>query len=135
MMRSFPRALRFWTALVLLFYWSAIHVAPASAGLVPSQPSGVTAIASQRDADVVAVQRALEHRIVAQKLLDYGVRPDEVRARLDRLSDADLHTLASASKGLPSGADDGLGLIIGLLVVVLLVILILKLMNKEVIVR
>jgi hypothetical protein len=133
-MRFFPRPLRFWTALAMFVYWSGTVVAPAAAGLAPSQPTGVTAIASSRDADLVAVQRALEHRIVAQKLRDYGVAPEAVQARLASLDDQDLHTLATASKGLPSGGD-AIGLVIGLLVVAILVIVILKLMNKEVVIR
>ena len=133
-MRFFPRPLRFWTALLLLSWWSALHVSPAAAGLAPSQTSGVTAITSSRDADLIAAQRALEHRVVAQKLRDYGVSPEEAKARLATLSDEELHTLASASAGLPSGGDD-LGVLVTLLVIVLLVILILALLNKRVIVR
>lgn len=133
-MRAFPRPLRFWTALALALWWGALHAAPAGAALAPSRTSGATAIQSQRDADLVAVQRALEHRLVAQKLRDYGVSPDEVRLRLAAMSDEDLHTLASASKGLPAGGD-AIGALIGVLIVVLLVIVILKLLNKEIVVR
>jgi hypothetical protein len=133
-MRFFPRPLRFWTALVMLVYGCGLDVAPAVAGLAPSQPTGMTAIASSRDADVVVVQRALENRIVAQKLRDYGVAPEAVQARLASLDDQDLHTMATASKGLPSGGD-GIGVVVGLLVIVILVIVILKLMNKEVVIK
>jgi len=133
-MRSFPRTLRFWTALLMLFYWSAMHIAPAAAGLVPSRTSGETSVTSARDADLLIVERALEHKLVAQKLRDYGVAPNEVKSRLASLSDRDLHTLASASKGLPSGSD-GVGVLIGVLIVILLVIVILKLLNHQVIVR
>jgi hypothetical protein len=133
-MRSFPRILRFWTALFMLIYWGAMHVAPAAAGLVPSRTSGQTTVASARDADILVVQRALEHKLVAQKLRDYGVKPEEVQSRLASMSDQDLHTLASASKGLPSGGD-GLGALVTILVIVLLVIIILKLLTKEVVVK
>lgn len=133
-MRGFPRTLRFWTALLMLIYWGAMHVAPAAASLAPSRTSGQTSVSSARDADLLVVERALEHKLVAQKLRDYGVAPTEVKSRLASLSDQDLHTLASASKGLPSGGD-GLGALIAVLIIILLVILILKLMNKEVIVR
>lgn len=133
-MRSFPRTLRFWTALLMLFYWGATHVAPASAGLVASRLSGETSITSTRDADLVIVQRALEHKMVAQKLRDYGVVPEDAKARLASLSDEDLHTLASASKGLPSGGDS-LGTLLTIVLIVLLVILILKLLNREIVVR
>ena len=133
-MRFFPRPLRFWTALVMLVYWCGIDAAPAAAGLAPSQATAVTAIASTRDADMMAVQRALENRVVAQKLQDYGVAPRQVQARLASLDDRDLHTLATASRGLPSGGDAA-GAIIGLLIIAILVIVILKLMNKQVIIK
>jgi hypothetical protein len=133
-MRSFPRTLRFWTALLTLGWWGALHAAPAAAGLAPSRRSGVTAVAAARDADLLVVQRALEHKLVAQKLRDYGVSPDDVRARLGALSDQDLHTLATASRGLPAGSD-GLGALLTVLLIILLVIVILKLLNKEIVVR
>jgi len=133
-MRLVPKPLRIATALFLLLHFGLLNVAPAAAGLVPSRVSGETTIASSRDADLIAVRRALEHRLVAQKLRDYGVQPTEVEARLASMSEQDLHTLASASRGLPSGSD-GLGILVTVLVIVLLVILILKLLNKEIIVR
>ena len=133
-MRFFPRALRTWTALLLVLYWGGLDVAPAAAGLAPSRLSGTTEITSTRDADVQVIERALEHKLVAQKLHDYGVSPAEVRARLDRLSDADVHQLATASKGLPSGGD-GLGTLIAILVIIILVIVVVKLMNKEIVVK
>ena len=133
-MSLFPSRLRFWTALAVVSWSLGLQVAPAAAGLAPSQLSGATTIASTREGDLVIVQRMLENRVVAQKLRDYGVSPEEARLRVASLSDEDLHTLASASKGLPSGGD-GLGTLIALLVIVILVIVILKLMNKQIIVR
>ena len=133
-MRLFPRTLRFWTAVVVVAYWSALLVTPAAAGLAPSRTTGSTAIHSSRDAEIVMVQRMLENRVVAQKLKDYGVTPEQANLKVASLSDQDLHTLASASKGLPSGGDD-LGVIVTLLIIVLLVIVILKIMNKEVVVK
>ena len=129
-----PRRIRLWTVFLLLVGATVANAMPAFAGLAPSQPSGETSITSARDADVIAVQRALEHKVVGQKLRDYGLSPDQVRARLATMSDQDLHQLASATKGLPSGGD-GIDALIGLLIVVLLVIIILKLMNKEIVVR
>ena len=134
-MRSFPRPLRFFTALFMLIYLGAMHIAPAAASLVPSRTSGQTTVSSARDADLLVVERALEHKLVAQKLRDYGVQPGQVKSRLASMSDQDLHTLASASKGLPSGSDGALGALIAVLIVILLVIVILKLMNKQVTVR
>ena len=133
-MKSFPRRLRFWTGMLVVLSMSALDFSPALAALAPSQTTGVTAISSARDADMLVAQRAFENKIVAQKLRDYGVTPDEAQVRLANMSDEDLHTLASATKGLPSGGDSA-GALIGVLVVVILVIVILRLMNREVIVR
>ena len=134
-MRTFPRKLRFWTALIVVLCMSTLDFSPAMAGLAPSRTSGVTTIASARDADLLVAQRALENKIVAQKLRDYGVAAADAQLRLASMSDRDLHTLAIASKGLPSGGDGATGAIIGVLVVVILVIVILKLTNREVVVR
>ena len=133
-MNLFPRRLRFWTSLLVVLSLSALDFGPAVAGLAPSRVSGATSIASARDADMVMAQRALESKVVAQKLRDYGVAPADAQAQLASMSDADLHTLASASKGLPSGGD-GTGAIIGVLVIIILVVVVLKLMNKEVVVK
>jgi hypothetical protein len=133
-MKTFPLRLRYWTALVVALYLGALDIAPAAAGLVPSSLSGATAIASPRDADLLVAERALENKVVAQKLRDYGVSPADVQLRLASMSDRDLHTLASASKGLPSGGD-ATGAVIGILIVVILVIVILKLMHRQVVVR
>src|SRR4029453_17654341 len=117
-MSLFPRRLRFWTALLLVLSLSALDFGPAIAGLAPSRVSGTTSIASARDADMVMAQRALENKVVAQKLRDYGVSPADAQARLASMSDNDLHTLASSSKGLPSGGD-ATGAIIGVLVIII----------------
>lgn len=134
-MKRFPRMLRSWTALILVLCMTSLSVGPALADLAPSRTSGATGIASARDADLLVAQRALENKIVAQKLRDYGVAAEDAQLRLASMSDRDLHTLASASKGLPSGGDGATGAIIGVLVVVILVIVILKLTNREVVVR
>jgi len=133
-MDGFPKKLRFLTAALVILCMGVMEVAPAAAGLSPSRVSGTTSIASSRDADMLVAQRALENKVVAQKLRDYGLAPAEAQARLASMSDKDLHTLASATKGLPSGGD-GTGAIIGILVVVILVIVVLRLMNREVVVR
>jgi len=134
-MRTFPRKLRFWTTLAVVFCMSSLDFSPALAGLAPSRSSGTTAIASARDADMVLAQRMLENKVVAQKLRDYGVTAEDAQIRLASMSDQDLHTLASASRGLPSGGDGATGAIIGVLIVVILVIVVLRLMNREVVVK
>lgn len=134
-MTLISKPLRFWTTALVIVNMALIQVSPATAGLAPSRLSGVTQIASTRDADMLMAQRALENKVVAQKLRDYGVAPAQAQARLASMSNQDLHTLASASKGLPSGGDGATGAIIGVLVVVILVIVVLRLMHRDVVVR
>jgi hypothetical protein len=133
-MNGFPKRLRPWIALLVILCMSSLDFTPAFAGLAASSTSGTTTIASARGADLVAAQRALENKLVAQKLRDYGVSPGEAISKLASMSDQDLHRLASASKGLPSGGD-ATGAVIGVLVVVILVIVVLRLMNRQVVVR
>ncbi len=133
-MNRSSKRFRFWTAALLVVSMSVLEVGPAAAGLAPSRVSGTTSITSVRDADMVMAQRVLENKVVAQKLRDYGVTSADAQVRLASMSDQDVHTLASASKGLPSGGD-GTGAIIGVLVVVILVIVVLRLMNRQVVVR
>ena len=133
-MTTFPKVVRFWTALLVILCMSALDISPAAAGLAPSTASGAASVSSTRDADLLVAQRALENKMVAQKLHDYGVSPAEAQMKLASMSDQDLHRLASASKGLPSGGDAA-GAIIGVLVVVILVIVVLRLMNKQVVVK
>ena len=134
-MRTFPRKLRFGTALIVVLCMSTLNFSPALAGLAPSRTSGTTTIVAPRDADMLVAQRALENKIVAQKLRDYGVAAVDAQLKLVNMSDRDLHTLASASRGLPSGGDGTIGALIGVCVLVILVIVILRLMNRQVIVR
>ena len=83
--------------------------------------------------DLEKVQSLLENKIVVQKLVDYGVTPEQALAKVRGMSAQDLHRLASLTDRAAVGADGG-GLI-GLLVVIILVIVILKLLNKEVVIR
>jgi hypothetical protein len=103
----------------------------AEAGLIASHLSEAEA----RSEDLAKVQSFLENRIVVQKLVDYGVSPEEAKAKVEAMSAQDLHRLASLTDRAAAGTDDGLGLLIGLAILVILIIVILKLMNKEVVVR
>jgi hypothetical protein len=133
-MTKLPKPFRFWTILLMVLCMTSLSVQPAIAALAPSTRSGVTTIDSARSADLLVAPRALENRVVAQKLLDSGVSPDEARLKLASMSDQDLHRLATVSAGLPSGGD-GTGAVIGILVVIILVIVVLRLMNRQVVVR
>ena len=128
-------ALRFRIVWVVIAAFAIFSSAPPplQAALISSQLSGGQ-IVSERDTDLDTVRQALEHQLVAQRLADYGFSKEEVQFKLQSLSDAQLHQLASVADDLAAGAD-GLGIVVTVLVIVLLVILILKLSNKEIIIR
>lgn len=88
-----------------------------------------------RSADLEKVQSLLEKKVVVQKLMDFGVSPGDAMAKVRSMSDRDVHRLASLADRAGEGADDGLGLLIGLAVLIILVIVILRLTHKEVIIR
>ena len=128
-------ALRFRIVWVVIAAFAIFSSAPPplQAALISSQLSDGQ-IVSERDTDLDTVRQALEHQLVAQRLADYGFSKEEVQFKLQSLSDAQLHQLASVADDLAAGAD-GLGIVVTVLVIVLLVILILKLSNKEIIIR
>ena len=103
----------------------------AEAGVIASHLSGTEA----RSEDLAKVQSFLENKIVVQNLVDYGVSPEEAKAKIEAMNAQDLHRLASLTDRAAAGADDGLGLLIGIAILIILVIVILKLMHKEVIIR
>ena len=103
----------------------------AEAGLIASHLSEAEA----RSEDLWKVQSFLENKIVVQKLVDYGVSPEEAKAKVETMSAQDLHRLASLTDRAAAGTDSGIGILIGIAVLIILIIVILKLMNKEVIVR
>src|SRR5262249_996945 len=79
------------------------------------------------------IQRALETKIVEQRLRDWGLTPDEVGARLSQLSDEQVHQLATRLDALMPGGE--LGLIILLLVIAIIVVLVLYLTGHRVVVE
>jgi predicted PurR-regulated permease PerM len=80
------------------------------------------------------IQKALENKIVAQKLKEYGMSPQEVKEKLKSMNQEQLRLLANASQKLNAGGD-AIGLVIVALVIVLLVLFILRLTGKEVVIR
>ena len=103
----------------------------AEAGVIASSIED----AGSRVEDMAKVQSFLENKVVVQKLVDYGVSPAEATAKVKAMSAQDLHRLASLTDRAAAGADDGIGLLIGLAILIILIIVIFKLMNKEIVVR
>lgn len=117
---------------VLLFYFVvALIPSMGEASLIESRLSSGEQM-SQRTHQIESVRKALEHKIVAQKLADYGLAQEEVMARMNTLDDKQLHQLASLSHEIGGGDN---GTIIVVLLVLLLVILTLNLFGKRITIR
>ncbi|HSE57554.1 MAG TPA: PA2779 family protein [Nitrospiraceae bacterium] len=75
--------------------------------------------------DLEKVQKILEMKVVQQRLEDLGLSAEEAQNRLNRLSDAQLHLLASQIDQLfPGGIDHVLGTILTVLLIILVAVII-----------
>jgi Family of unknown function (DUF6627) len=84
---------------------------------------------SAREIDTEKVRRTLENKIVAERLRAHGLSKEEVIAKMDRMSDSQIHQLASLSARLPAGGASDLvfaattgvlvAIIIGLIITVI----------------
>ncbi len=133
MMRAFyarPLAVSLIVALLLLSSFAG----PAEAMFVTAAP-GETAqfglLSSERAADLAAVEKTLESKLVRQKLIDYGLTPSEALARVNALSDKQLHELATHMDSLQAGGDPG-DLFFGLLIVALLAVVLVYLVQGKI---
>ncbi len=108
---------------------------PAEAMFVPSashqETAASQAVSSGRAADLIKVQTALESKIVRQKLMDYGLSPDETMARVNMLSDEQIHQLAAHTDALQAGGD-AVGFIVGLVIVAILVVVLIYLVQGRI---
>jgi hypothetical protein len=94
-------------------------------------PRGLT---EARSADLAKVQAALESSVVKQRLLDYGLTPEETAKRLGALSDDQVHQFAAHMDAVQAGGDV-LGDVIVILLIVVIVIAILELTGHKVIIK
>ena len=95
--------------------------------IVPVQDHAV------RDADLAKVRAALESSTVKQRLVDYGLSPEEASKRVNLLTDEELHRFASDLDSVQAGGI--LGDVIFVLLVIVLVLVILELTGHRVVTR
>lgn len=120
-----------WLILTIAFCTLVYSFASAQADMIQSI-SGVDGN-SNRAQKIETIRRALENKLVRQKLKDAGLNTQDVDQQLATMNDEQIHTLAHASQDVLAGGDGGaLELVITLLIIAVLVILILKLMGKDI---
>ena len=133
-MASFRKAGWFFVLAVAMAGWMGVLGSlrgVAEAGVIASRLSE----AETRSEDMAKIQSFLENKIVVQNLVDYGVSAEEAKAKVEAMSEQDLHRLASLTDRAAAGTDSGIEILVGLAILVILIIVILKLMNKQVVVR
>jgi len=118
-------------AVVTVFCFFSLIPPNAEAFLVQSRLSSGELISERAD-QIATIQSALEEKIVSQRLQDYGLSKAEVIAKMDTLSDAQLHQLAGLSGDVGGGA---IGAVIGVLVIILLVVVILRVSDRRIVIQ
>lgn len=116
-MRPIERFVRPLSVLVLaVFLVTTLYWPAAQAAMV-----GTDAVLEARQAaqDRTRLRAALEREEVKSMLLARGVAPEQVQARVDSLTDAEVRRLAAHLDQMPAGGDA-----LGLLVFVFIVLLI-----------
>jgi hypothetical protein len=118
--------------LVLALVAISTAAGPAEAMLLPASPDAAPGTAAyDRATDLAMVQKTLESKELRQKLMDYGLTPEETEARISSLSDEQLHRLASNLDSVQAGGD-ALSFLLGLVIIALLVVLIIYLLEGRV---
>ena len=89
---------------------------------------------NMRQQDTATIKKVLEQKLVKQRLKVLGYSEDEVKARLDKLSDNELHRFATQLDTLTAGGD-ALGVLLAILVIVGIIALILFITGKRVVIQ
>lgn len=112
---------RFVRLLVLLFMTVQCLLVPAGhAGMISTDEM----LGREARADHMAsIDRLLQRQEAANAMARFGVAPEQVEQRLDRLTDAELARLAERADELPAGG------VVGTLVVILLLLIVLDLLG------
>jgi hypothetical protein len=97
------------------------------AGFSPSEVVNISTF--DRGEDLKKIQKVLELRMVSERLKEFGFTHEEIQARLDQLSDEEIHQFALSLGELKVGGD-GLGVVIAVLVIAILVVLLVFLLKK-----
>ncbi|MGE5172813.1 MAG: PA2779 family protein [Betaproteobacteria bacterium] len=115
-----------------LAFTMALITLPAQgwAMFIPNGQAGVA-----RQADMTSIQKTLESTVIKQRLMDYGLSSEEALAKINKLSDEQVHQFASRLDSLQAGADDGIDALVLVLFVAIIVVLVLEVTGHRVIVR
>ena len=127
------RGLNFVTVflVILTFVPVSLISTPARAAVTESQMIAPELNAStKREINEIKVRRALENKIVAEKLMSHGLTKEEVSQKISTMSDEQVHQIASLTDRIPAGGDGAVAVVVTLLVIAALVLLIIFLWKR-----
>ena len=96
----------------------------AHAMFVQAAPQAPAAQLSGRDADLAKIQKALESKVLRQRLMDYGLSPELALTKINALSSGQVHQFAAKIDALQAGGMRDSDFIIVLLLILLIVIIV-----------
>jgi hypothetical protein len=106
--------------IIVTFIAFSIISAPARAAMVDT---GEIFKQNQHDFSQKRINMFLERSEVHKHLVDWGINPDEAKARVDSLTDEEIENIASRMDQLPAGGD-AVGAIIGAALIVFIILLV-----------
>lgn len=125
------------TALALVFSMLIVGSVPKEGLAYVVGPDGdgrISILNNDRAVDLAKARAALESRLVSEKLHAAGLTNDEVKSRIEKLTDAELHQFASQIDALYPGGD--IITVVGVLLILALVILLgLKATGRKIVIK
>ncbi len=106
-------------ALIAVFFIAGT----SEAMFVPAAPQTQQAPLFDRAADLAKIQKALESKVLQQRLMDYGLTPEDALAKINGLPDGQIHQLAARIDALQAGGAGGNLIIILLLIIIIILII------------
>ena len=119
-------------AIILVVSMAFISIVPqVDAAFISSEASFSD---NMRQQDTATIKKVLEQKLIKQRLQALGYSGDEVTARLDKLSDNELHRFATQLDTIAAGGD-GLSVIVTILVIVGIIALVLFITGKRIVIQ
>ena len=129
MSRPFAKCVTWYLVLAMF----VIGIAPrVDAGLSPSEVIALSQ--ADRTSDLQKIQKILETKMIGKRLEQFGFSSDEIKARLSRLNDQEIHQFALRLDEIKVGGG-GFEVIVVLLLVGILIGLWLHVSGKKVVVQ
>ena len=119
-------------AIMLVVSMALISIVPhVEASFISSEASFSD---NMRQQDTASIKKVLEQKLVRDRLKALGYDEDEVKARLDKLSDNELHRFATQLDALTVGGDVW-SVLVTILVIVGIIALILFITDKRIVIQ